>query len=146
MIRERISGPPDNGENSDKRRVSRRTVLGGIGATAGAAAIGDLGNGAALAQSSKQPQVKSSDEMAREMAKAHRELIENARKAKELREAKPYRDALDRQKKLFEKQGVKNPLYTQYQDALAQEFGITDWWSDEGRKVMRYLNDWYNEN
>jgi hypothetical protein len=133
----------DGGINSN---ITRRNLLKRGVAVVGAVAAGSLVGGKALAQSSKQPQVKSSDDMARDMARAHRDLMEHDRKAKKLREAKPYRDALDAQKKIFKQNGKNNPLYTEYQDALAKKFGITDWVTDEGRKILGYLNDWYNEN
>ena len=81
-----------------------------------------------------------------DMLKAARELHEKALKEKELRDAKPYRDALDAQKRIFKQNGKNNPRFYEYQDALAQKFNITDWMSDEGRKIMTYLNNWYNEN
>lgn len=130
----------------EKKVISRRDLLRGGAAAAGAAALGSLGSGDVQAQNSKQPQPRSAEDMAKDMARAHRDLMEHDRKAKELREAKPYRDALDAQKKIFKQGGNNNPRYSEYQDALAKKFGITDWMADEGRKILSYLNDWYNEN
>lgn len=140
---DKIPAPGDAKLN--KRGPSRRVVLGGMAAS-GIAAVGGLVSGETQAQSNKQAQVKSAEDMARDMAKARMELMEQDRKAKALREAKPYRDALDAQKKIFKQSGKNNPRYSEYQDALAKKLGITDWMSDEGRKILGYLNDWYNEN
>ncbi len=122
--------------------ISRRNFLKKSGATAGLVVAGSLVGGQALAQGKDRGYPPGYDNMIR----AQREFMAADEKAKDLRNAKPYRDALDAQKKIFKQGGNNNPRQTEYEDALAITFGITDWTTDEGRKIIRYLNDWYNEN
>ncbi len=123
-------------ESSHDKKFSRRDILKGAAAVAGG-----LMGGEALAQGKKQEYPPGYEEM----LKAARELHELGLKEKERREAKPFRDALDAQKRILKQQGNNNPRHSEYQDALVQKFGISDWTSEEGQKISRYLNDWYNE-
>jgi len=113
-----------------------------LGAAAAAAAVGGLIGDQALAQGKKDQYPPGYDEM----LKAARELAAQDQKEKERRKAKPYRDALDVQKKIFQRRGKNNPRHSEYQEELAKKFGITDWTTNEGIEIFRYLNDWYNEN